>query len=69
MLFRSVRTARKHIGWYVRDLPGGALFCARMNTLEATAAQCAAVADFLDGLGAHDAPLPYTNSIPESLAA
>ena len=67
--YLGVRTARKHIGWYVRDLPGGALFCARMNTLEATAAQCAAVADFLDGLGAHDAPLPYTNSIPESLAA
>ncbi len=66
---QGVRTARKHIGWYVRGLPGAALFCARMNTLEATAAQMGAVADYLDGLGAHDAPLPYANPTVEPLAA
>jgi tRNA-dihydrouridine synthase B len=24
--FTGVRSARKHIGWYVRDLPGGEAF-------------------------------------------
>jgi len=30
----GVRSARKHIGWYVRDLPGGEVFREYMNTLE-----------------------------------
>jgi tRNA-dihydrouridine synthase B len=50
--FTGVRTARKHIGWYVRALPGGEAFRARMNALEDAAAQLAAVADFFDELGA-----------------
>ncbi len=32
--YLGVRTARKHIGWYVRDLPGGEDFRQRMNLLE-----------------------------------
>ena len=49
--FTGVRTARKHIGWYVRVLPGGEAFRARMNLLDDCGAQLAAVGDFFDGLG------------------
>ncbi len=46
----GVRTARKHIGWYVRALPGGEAFRQAMNLLEDTAAQMAAVAGYFDAL-------------------
>ena len=45
-----MRTARKHIGWYVRTLPGGEAFRARMNTIEDSAQQWQAVADYFDAL-------------------
>jgi len=48
--FSGVRTARKHIGWYVRALPGGEAFRARMNALEDCAQQLRAVGDYFDGL-------------------
>ena len=48
----GLRSARKHIGWYVKSLPGGEAFRARMNTLEDTEAQLQAVAEFFDELGA-----------------
>ena len=48
--FTGVRSARKHIGWYVRTLPGGELFRARMNALVDAETQMRAVADFFDGL-------------------
>jgi tRNA-dihydrouridine synthase B len=56
--FSGVRTARKHIGWYVRALPGGEAFRARMNLLEDCGAQTAAVADFFDELGSRCDRLP-----------
>ncbi len=46
----GVRTARKHIGWYVRALPGGEVFRQAINTLEDTSTQLRAVADYLDDL-------------------
>jgi tRNA-dihydrouridine synthase B len=46
-----VRTARKHIGWYVKTLPGGEAFRARMNLLEDCEAQLRAVSGFFEGLG------------------
>jgi tRNA-dihydrouridine synthase B len=46
--FLGVRTARKHIGWYVRDLPGGEQFRQQMNLLESTAAQLLAVDHFFE---------------------
>ena len=49
--FTGVRTARKHIGWYVKTLPDGEAFRARMNLLEDCDAQLRAVGDFFDGLG------------------
>lgn len=48
--FSGVRTARKHIGWYVKSLPGGESFRARMNLIEDCGLQAAAVTDFFDGL-------------------
>ena len=48
--FTGVRTARKHIGWYVKTLPEGEAFRGRMNLLESGAAQLLAVADYFDGL-------------------
>jgi tRNA-dihydrouridine synthase B len=49
--FTGVRSARKHIGWYVRALPGGEVFRAAMNQLQDCEAQLAAVTDYFDGLG------------------
>ncbi|PXW96951.1 tRNA-U20-dihydrouridine synthase [Sphaerotilus hippei] len=46
----GVRTARKHIGWAVHGLPGGATFRARMNVLERIAEQARAVHDYLSDL-------------------
>jgi tRNA-dihydrouridine synthase B len=48
--FTGVRSARKHIGWYVKALPGGEAFRARMNTIEDSQAQHAAVADYFDAM-------------------
>jgi tRNA-dihydrouridine synthase B len=48
--FSGVRTARKHIGWYVKTLPGGEEFRTDMNLIEDCGQQAAAVADFFDGL-------------------
>lgn len=53
--FAGVRTARKHIGWAVRALPGGEAFRAQMNTLDSCDAQVRAVTDFFDVLSlTHD---------------
>ena len=49
--FTGVRTARKHIGWYVRGLPDGEAFRAQMNLLDSCEVQLAAVGQFFDGLG------------------
>jgi tRNA-dihydrouridine synthase B len=49
--FTGVRSARKHIGWYVKALPGGVGFRSRMNAIEDCAQQLRAVADFFDELG------------------
>ncbi len=49
---QGARVARKHIGWTVRELPGGeALRCA-VNKIDAAAAQCAAVNDYFERLAA-----------------
>ena len=48
--FTGVRTARKHIGWAVRLLPGGEAFRAEMNLIESCEAQVRAVSDWFDEL-------------------
>ncbi len=46
----GVRIARKHIGWYMRGLPGGEAFRREANTIVSAQAQLAAVGSFFDGL-------------------
>ncbi len=48
--YTGVRSARKHIAWYLRSLPGGEAFRRSLNLLNDSAAQVQAVADFLDQL-------------------
>ena len=61
--FTGVRSARKHIGWYVRSLPGGENFRMRMNALETCEQQLAAVADFMDGLAQQMDRLPVFKGV------
>lgn len=56
--YSGVRTARKHIGWYVRSLPGGEAFRSQMNGLEESNAQVAAVERFFDNLNQHMDRIP-----------
>jgi tRNA-dihydrouridine synthase B len=69
--YLGVRTARKHIGWYVRDLPGGEEFRQRMNLLESTAAQLAAVDGFFKSQVRFGERLQYRPAHPvdEAIAA
>lgn len=43
----GVRTARKHIGWYVAGLPGGREFAGQINRLESTEQQSRMLGDWL----------------------
>ena len=56
--FAGVRSARKHIGWAVRGLPGGEAFRARMNALDDCERQLRAVGDWFDALGERHHRLP-----------
>lgn len=58
--YTGVRSARKHIGWYVRQLPGGEAFRQRMNRLEQPTEQLAAVAEFMDEMGSLQERMPVT---------
>ncbi|MEM8511584.1 tRNA-dihydrouridine synthase B [Massilia sp. MP_M2] len=62
--FIGVRTARKHIGWYVQDLPDGEEFRQRMNLLESTAEQLAAMDEFLKSQHRHGERLQYRPALP-----
>ena len=56
--FTGVRSARKHIGWYVRGLPGGEAFRARMNGIDSAAVQWQVVADYFEELADQHERLP-----------
>ena len=56
--FSGVRTARKHIGWYVHTLPGAAEFRSRMNTIEDSQLQWQAVSDFFEELAVSTDRMP-----------
>ena len=47
---QGVRVARKHIGWYLRALPGGEAFRREVNRMEHAAAQLEAVRGFFERL-------------------
>jgi len=59
--FTGVRTARKHIGWAVRALPGGEAFRAQMNLLERSEDQVLALSDWFDRLADLHQRLPATS--------
>ncbi|MEG0820617.1 MAG: tRNA dihydrouridine synthase DusB [Burkholderiaceae bacterium] len=44
----GVRSARKHIIWYLGELDGGQAFCSGMNRLDTSLEQARAVADFFN---------------------
>jgi tRNA-dihydrouridine synthase B len=56
--FSGVRSARKHIGWYVRGLPGGAAFRERMMDKEDAGLQWQAVADYFEEMADRHERLP-----------
>lgn len=56
--YTGVRSARKHIGWYVKALPGGADFRERMNLVEDSRAQHDGVAAFFDELASQTDRMP-----------
>ena len=58
----GVRTARKHIGWAVRALPGGEAFRAVMNTLGTCREQIDSVTAFFDALADRHERLPVTTA-------
>ncbi len=65
--YLGVRTARKHIGWYVRDLEGGEEFRRKMNLLESTDEQLLAVDRFFESQWTYGERLQYR--LPEVLQA
>jgi tRNA-dihydrouridine synthase B len=54
----GARSARKHIGWTVRALPGGEVFRAQMNLLDDCEAQLHAVSGWFDQLAQSHVLLP-----------
>ena len=65
--YLGVRTARKHIGWYVRELPGGEAFRQCMNRIESIDAQLAALNTFFQTQLAYGERLQY--GLPEPALA
>ena len=65
----GVRVARKHIGWYVRELPGGEEFRRCMNRIETADEQLYAISEYFVRLAEMDAGLPAPTVAPASFAA
>lgn len=63
--FTGVRTARKHIAWYVHGLPGATEFRQHLNAIEDCQKQSLVVADFLDAIGQKADRLTYLASMTE----
>jgi len=56
--YAGVRSARKHIAWYLRSLPGGEALRQQVNAIETAEAQLAAVATFFEALAQRMDRLP-----------
>ncbi len=65
--FTGVRSARKHIGWAVRGLPGGPALRDRMNLQEDAQAQVLAVAGYFDWLADLHPLLPTATAANDEL--
>jgi tRNA-dihydrouridine synthase B len=63
----GVRSARKHIGWTIRGLPGGDAFRDRMNRIETCDEQVRVVGDWFDALAANEARMPSSRAWPLAL--
>jgi tRNA-dihydrouridine synthase B len=63
--FTGVRSARKHIAWYVQGLAGATEFRQHLNAIEDCHKQSLAVADFLDVIGQQADRLTYSASANE----
>ncbi len=59
----GVRSARKHIAWYLRALPGGETLRQHINTIDDCATQWQAVADYLEALGQQMDRLPAAATV------
>jgi tRNA-dihydrouridine synthase B len=64
--FTGVRSARKHIGWYVKHLPAASDFRSRMNMIEDCAGQLRAVGEFFDELGGRMDRMPVVENRKEN---
>jgi len=58
----GVRSARKHIGWAVKGLPGGEAFRQTMNLLDDSQRQWQAVSDYFAQLAQQHLRLPVTHA-------
>jgi tRNA-dihydrouridine synthase B len=52
--YTGVRTARKHVGWYLADLPHGKEFLAHFYQLESAEEQLASLDALLERVAAND---------------
>ena len=59
----GVRTARKHLAWYVQGLPGAQTFRQHMNGLQEVQAQTDAVTQYLDDLNQSMDRLPMRQGV------
>lgn len=49
----GLRIARKHLGWYCREWPGGREFCSAINRVESAPEQRRRTSEYLAGLPGH----------------
>lgn len=63
----GVRSARKHLAWYLHGLPGAQVFRERMNRIEEADEQLRAVADYLDDLAQRHDRMPPRQSAVASM--
>ena len=67
--YGGLRSARKHIGWYVANLPGGLEFRAKMNGIEDCQAQFEAVSDFFTEMASRHERLPSMSQVDSGVPA
>ena len=67
--FTGVRSARKHIGWYVKTLPGGEAFRAQMNLLDNSEAQLLSVSAFFKNLAGQMDRIPVAAVVDSAVGA
>jgi tRNA-dihydrouridine synthase B len=63
--YLGVRTARKHIAWYLQDLPGSDDFRDRMNLMDDCGQQLLAVAGYFERLNQQMDRLPAARAVDQ----